>query len=251
MNHLSASAIEMFLRCPQQWAYRYMEDLKIPPSVSLVQGTSVHAAAEHNYAYKVETHEDLPADEVLDVARDAFKEREPEVEDWEDEKPGAALDVTVGLARVYHAELAPQVQPVSVEREFVLEHDRWLIPLLGYMDVEDERRVIDIKTAGKRKTQADLDTSLQGGIYLLAREQEGLPAAMEWHVAVKTKEPAAQVLTRERVDHEQTIALVERVEESVLVATKTGIFTPALPGSWWCSERFCGYWKRCPFGGGR
>jgi len=34
-----------------------------------------------------------------------------------------------------------------------------------------------------------------------------------------------------------------------LAAIKTGIFPPTNPDSWWCSEKWCGYWDDvCPFG---
>jgi len=35
--------------------------------------------------------------------------------------------------------------------------------------------------------------------------------------------------------------------ESVLNGINAGIFLPAAPGSWACSERFCGYWHSCPY----
>jgi RecB family exonuclease len=249
MNHLSASSIDTFLRCPQQWAYRYVDGLKRPPSIAIVQGSSLHKAAEHNYAYKVETHEDLPTEEVLDVCRDAFLKESEAVEDWEDSKPSVALDETIGITTAYQTELAPSVQPVHVEREIVLTDDSWRYPILGYTDVEDDSRVIDIKTAGKKKSQSDLDSSLQGGIYLLHRHRAGLPENMDWHVAVKAKTPSVQVISRQRVDHVHTVRFVARVQEAIDVALKSGVFAPALPGSWHCSERFCGYWSICECGG--
>lgn len=248
MNHLSASSLDTFRRCPLQWRFRYVEGIKVPPSVAIVQGASVHRGAEYNYSYKVETGEDLPTDEILDVTRDAFSLESEAVEDWADTKPGKALDESVGMASVYHTELAPTVAPIYVERELVLEDETWPLPILGYMDVEEEFRVIDIKTSSKKKSQDDLETNLQAGIYQLARHREGLPDRFDWHVAVKTKTPITQVLTRETRNHDRTIRLIATIEAAVLLACEHDLFPPGLPG-WHCSEKFCGYWHMCEFGG--
>lgn len=250
IDYLSASSIDTFLRCQCQWRFRYIEGIKSPPSVAMAQGTGVHASAEYNFAYKIDTHEDAPQDECLDVARDEFYKAAEDITEWKD-KPSVALDQTIGMAKAYHVDLAPTVQPVAVERKVVVEHNRWIFPLLGYLDVEEDTRVIDLKTSGKKKTQTDIDTSMQAGIYLLSREQDGKPATFDWHVAVKTKTPTTQVLTRSCTDHGHTVAFVERVQEAIIHANSTGTYTPALPGQWWCTEKFCGYWDRCEFGGKR
>ena len=249
MNHVSASAIEMFLRCPQQWVFRYVEGIRQPPAVAMVQGTSLHRATEYNYAYKVDTAEDAALDEVLDVARDAFVSESESIEDWEDEEPGPALDTAVSLARVYHTELAPTVMPVEVEREFVLEDESWRWPCLGYEDVLTAESVIDIKTAAKKKSQSDLDTSLQAGIYLLERHLSEKPERFAWHVAVKTKTLTTQVLERSVVEPERVRLLVSRVQAGMQQVLDTGLAMPAQPGSWACSERLCGFWRLCEYGG--
>ncbi len=250
MNHVSASSIEMFLRCQRQWAFRYLEGLRLPPAVAMVQGTALHAGAEYNYAYKLETGEDAARDEVLDAARDAFVAGQEHIEDWEGNEPGLALDVAVWLTEVYHAELAPTVQPTAVETEFVLTDEAWPWPVLGYQDVQTAEGVIDIKTAAKKKTQADLDTSLQAGIYLLERNRAGGPEGFSWHVAVKTKTPTTQVLTRERIEPERVALTVARVQAAMQQVIASGLAMPAAPGSWVCSERFCGFWRLCEYGGG-
>lgn len=249
MNHVSATQLEMFTRCQRQWAFRYIEGLVRPPAVAMIQGTSLHRSAEFNYAYKLETETDAELDDVLDVARDAFTEESERIENWEGDEPGPALDQAVALARVYHLELAPLVKPVAVEREFVLESDEWRWPVLGYEDVVDDLGVIDIKTAGKKKTQAELDVNLQAGIYLLERHHEGAPENFRWHVAVKSKTPASQVLERTTLEPEKVALTISRLEAGMQQVMDTGLAMPAEPSSWACSERFCGYWNLCEYGG--
>ena len=209
---------------------------------------SFHRGAEANDRNKIDGNGDLPLSQVLDVTRDAWNEESAKVEDWEENKPGEVLDQTIGLATVYHQELAPTVRPIAAERQFIIEDESWDLPLLGYIDVEEESRIIDRKTAGKSWSQGDVDSALQGSIYLLARHLENKPEAMDYHIAVKLKTPKVQELKRERIDHLHTVVYVERVQQAILSAVSTGLFAPCSPGAWNCSPKWCGFHTICPFG---
>jgi len=246
-KHVSATQLEMFLTCQQSWFFSYVQGIKIPPSAAMLVGSSLHTGAEFNYAYKVETFEDLPVDEVLDCTRDKFVQGQGQVEDWEDEKPSEVLDQTVAMMACYQQELAPVTQPTAVEREILIAHPDWELPVLGYIDLETEARAIDLKTASKSKSQSDLDDSLQAGIYQLQRDQEGLSGDFDWHVAVKTKVPKVQVLSKQTRNLEQTVHVVGQVERAMTAAVKSGIFMPAAPGSWKCTPKWCGYYTICPY----
>jgi hypothetical protein len=74
----------------------------------------------------------------------------------------------------------------------------------------------------------------------------GQPASeVRLDVLVKTKEVTRQVLrsTRGAADFQ---ALAARIN-ATLAGIAAGIFPPASPGSWWCSDRWCGYWRSCPY----
>lgn len=74
-EHFSASAITTYLGCQLRWYFRYVEGVKTPPGVAMVKGTSVHKVQEVNYGQKVESPEDLPMNDLLDVARDGHIQR--------------------------------------------------------------------------------------------------------------------------------------------------------------------------------
>ena len=59
-RHLSATQIGMFLRCPRQYEFRYMQGLKQPPSGAMVQSKVWHRTVEENYRQKIESAKDLP-----------------------------------------------------------------------------------------------------------------------------------------------------------------------------------------------
>ena len=67
MNHLSHTQIELFLRCPAQWMFRYIEKRKQPPSGPLAFGITFDDAMNVNYEQKIKTDEDLTTDAVKDA----------------------------------------------------------------------------------------------------------------------------------------------------------------------------------------
>jgi hypothetical protein len=120
--------------------------------------------------------------------------------------------------------------------------------MLGIIDVATvDRKIIDLKSAGKKKTQADADQSTQLTWYAMAYQAKtgAAPDGINLVALVNKKVPEAQVLetTRSRRDMEVLVARVN----NFLGARQAGAFTPAPIGSWWCSRRFCGYWSTCPF----
>ena len=214
----------------------------MPPNVAMVKGTGLHGGAEVNYKQKVETCEDLPEDDVLEATADKFDEASESIDDWTEER-GKALDATIGAAKMYHAELAPTVQPVESEGFVELAAPGWKWKVIGYVDVETESSVIDIKMSGKRKSQGDVDRSLQGEFYMAATGKD----AFSFHVVTPK---ATQVLDRvEPSNLTRTIERIEGIQNCIDTAIKTDTFAPAAEGSWACSERFCGYWNLCVYGG--
>ena len=86
--HLSVTQLRMYLRCPLQYYFRYICGLKIPPTGDITLGRTVHAALEENYRQKVETHRDLPLDQVYDILSERWDEEAQLTLSEEDEKPG-------------------------------------------------------------------------------------------------------------------------------------------------------------------
>jgi hypothetical protein len=216
VEHVSASSLKTFAACPEQFRRRYLLGEKQPPGAASLWGRADHAASELNYRQKVETGEDLPVAEV----REFFQAQiDVEVEeagglnemewkaDQRSQKRKVIDDVKVRgamLTEAYHLEVAPSVQPITVEEKFEVMVDGVPVPIIGYLDLEakpserhlaakgegepattyDLHRIIDRKTSGKKVSKPAADWSVQAGIYQLAR---WLPH--EWQISVKTKNP--------------------------------------------------------------
>lgn len=256
---LHQSQIVMFTNCGKQYEYRYVQGIKTPPGIALVTGTGTHKAVEENLRAKIATGKLLDEDQVTDVARDAvvqlFEGGEGVALTKEERAEGAGkvraavVDAAVALARLHHRELAPEIEPVNVERQFLLELPGRPVNLAGTIDIEEADGIRDTKTYAKRPSQDDVDRSIQLDLYGLAkRALDGTnPRRLSLDVLVKAKEPVVKVYqtTRTDADYRRLLARVD----AVAAAIEKGVFLPTVPDDWRCSEKFCGYFLTvCPFG---
>lgn len=207
IQHLSATSIAMFRRCPEQFRHRYLLGEKERPGEGLIIGSMFHEALEFNYEQKIETHEDRPVIEVIQYLQD---EAVPKVLQenggaeeiaWDSQDPvkGVALARTDSerILSAYHTNVVSRIQPVSLEEKLTLEDPRLPVPLIGYIDVKagtevgDQHnsmwvpdRVIDTKTGKQSAAKLKPSWMLQGDLYAA---MTGLP--VEYHSISRAKVP--------------------------------------------------------------
>jgi CRISPR/Cas system-associated exonuclease Cas4 (RecB family) len=76
-QHISASQIKTYMRCPKQWYFRYIEGLKIPPKGAPWNGTKIHETVDFNYSQKINTFQDKPIHSLIEYYDSIFdKERD-------------------------------------------------------------------------------------------------------------------------------------------------------------------------------
>ncbi len=252
VDHLSATSLSTFLRCPERWRRRYVDREYEAPSGSMVLGSAVHAAEAWADSMQIESGE-RPGD-VRDVFSDEWDERsEREEIEWGQDKPGDVKDTGVKAIEAYDRDVAPHLEPVGAEREFKLELADVDWGFLGYIDMEEaDGAVVDRKVRGTRMSKAVADTEIAVAPYLLARRAEGNPAPVfKFHTLVKTKTPYAEIVPTVRTDR-QLDMFVDRlyaVAAEMAWRLETDNWSMAVPGAWWCSHRMCGFWDSCPGGG--
>lgn len=237
------SAINMFLKCPRQYMYRYMMGLKVQPKSALTAGISFHAGVDHNFKQKIESKVDLKTSEVVDAYSTEFDKRSPET-DWDGDDPGAVKDKGVQMTTVFHEKAAPKIQPLSVGEQFRLETDAGYA-LGGTFDVVAEGHVLRDQKTSKAEYAADaVTTEIQPAVYSFAYEAKtGVKPQFVFDVVTKHKEPRYQ-----EIKGEVTQTQTEQLFEAVTLMHKSvsrGEFQYAAPGSWWCSKDWCGYWANC------
>lgn len=256
--HRSKSQIEMYLRCPEQFRRRYIAGEKRPPSIHAHRGSGFHGGVERNYKQKILSREDLPVSDIVESAVAAFEERlESDGVSFsqEDESRGIknvigeAKDMTARMSQFWGKEVAPLYQPAMVEEKVTIALPGATHDLMGIIDIATEDGEIrDMKTAAKAKPKDAADTSLQLTIYAVAYTAKTgkLPTKVALDTIVDSKSGVKyQPLESTRtVDDLKVLANKLNVVEK---AIETDVFPPAPEGSWWCSERWCGYWHDCPY----
>lgn len=183
-QHLSASSITQFWRCPEQFRRVYLQNERRAPSAALVVGSADHEAHSVNFTQKIDTGEDLPTSDVLDAFHDAWAKSidrnggESEIE-W-DEKPHVIYDRHVHAVANYHEMVSPLVEPIAVEKKLVRFIEGCPVPVIGYADVMTERSVIERKTANRTERGPKQEWRVQGLIYMAETGK-----SVNWHVVNK------------------------------------------------------------------
>jgi hypothetical protein len=256
VDHLSVSSIRLFLQCPEKWRRRYVEREYELPSGSMILGSAVGAAEAQADHEQIETGNRLAIDGVVDAFADEWDDRASREEiAWGEQQPGTLKDAGVSVVTAYEKQVASTIRPVSVEREFRLQLPGVDWGFTGFFDLEEEDGAIcDRKVKAKKLSRTEADADLQPTSYLLARRAEGNPAsAFRYHTLIRTKTPQVEIVPTVRTDA-QLDAFVDRLYRTAAEMhwrLEHDVWQGAVPGSWWCSDRFCGYWASCPMGGAR
>lgn len=256
-NIYHPSHLVMWSRCGFQGFYRYEEGLIRPPSAPSIRGRTGHHTIRLDLEHKVATWELLPDDAITDYALDYFKRAWSDgVRLTDDEKDhgiqtirGHYLDQSVRAALHHHRTLAPRIFPTHLERRFRLTVPNRPYQLGGTVDIWEPRRIRDTKITEKAYSQSDVDGSVQLTTYALAaRVLDGQnPDAVSLDtLRVTSSDVVTKILTSSRSDQDFE-ALFLRTDV-VHRQRELGVYQPAPPDSWWCSEKWCGYWDICPHG---
>lgn len=246
----------MALRCGEQFRRRYMEGEIIPPGIAAGRGTGLHGANEVNMKQKVKSKEDLPLSDLKDVARDSFinafkngiylaKEDRPS----KNKIINDGLNATLRLTTLYKDEVAPEIEPLEVEHPFSIDIPGIPLPLAGRMDIQREAKVDDLKSAGKSWDDGQIQKEIQPILYSLAHEHETrIRPEFVYHILVDLKTGPKRQIQKLTATDEHYQALIKKMR-MFCKSLEAGIFLPANPSSWWCSEKWCGYYYTCDYVG--
>jgi len=245
---LSFSQINMFLKCPRQHFYRYLQGIRTPTSGAALQSQVWHATLERNYRQKITSRRDLPLKQLLSFYAERFDEA-VHIEDLvlhPDENLDRLKDQGLAIAAAHHRCIAPTVQPLFVEKRFrVSLGEDFPYDLTGVWDLITVEHVLaDNKAYSKAPGQIELDRDLQLGIYSLAyRLMFGeTECGLRVDAVIKDQEPKPIQLPTSRTN--ATCRWVLGLIEEVAQAIHDAVSFPN-PTGWQCTPRFCGFWDRC------
>lgn len=260
-SHLSATQIGMVQRCPEQWRRRYLLGEKEPPGAALIWGGADHYAHEQNFLQKIDSHEDIPVEDVKLAFAEGFDQRVEQAGGagevaWGDDKPGDVKDAGVRLVDLYHRTVSSAMQPTAVERKFEIEVPGVAVPVVGRVDVETTQPVaaVERKTSKQMVREVKPEWRVQGLLYHLVSQK---PIA--WHLSVKTKTPAVYTPTElpglslgvEDSMTQATVRMVQTTARTILAYwTVFGPDEPwpgAITHPWACG--WCAFKGRCAWWG--
>lgn len=243
MPEYHQSSINMFLKCPRQYMFRYVMGLVTPPKSALTVGRAFGFAADHNLLQKIESKTDLPVGDVLDAFSTNF-DKEATQTVWDGDDPGKLKDLGARMTKVFHEKGAPNIKPVTVQEQFRIETDAGYA-LGGTFDTVEENHVLrDQKTSKAEYAEDAVETEIQASLYSFAYETKtGVAPDFVFDVVTKHKEPRYQ-----EVKGKVTAPQTERMFEAINIMHAQigrGEFQYAPSGAWWCSSDWCAYWSQC------
>lgn len=175
VDHLSASSITTFLRCPRQWQEKYVYKREGPSNSSLIIGSAVHLALSR-----------LLKDEEPYWGRawdDVVEENEGKEIVWKD-SPEKSHRIWIESVHSYYESVGKYLTVVETEKEISLDIEGVPIPVVGFVDIVTPERTIDVKTTGyfDRRVSLNPEWKLQANIYQIA-----YPLPAEFHVLTRSK----------------------------------------------------------------
>lgn len=243
IDHVSASQIGQYRRCPRQWAYRHVLKLRMPPDAGVVTGIAFHEAAAYGMTGKMDTGENPDVATMTEAAADFVSEfvDSGEVMLRENDSKDALTSKAVRLTEKWTNEIAPTVNPTAVETDFEVHVDD--VKVIGRMDVVTNERVIDWKTSGRTPSRDDVLKSLQTELYSLAT---GLPLTFVYLIDLKGGVKTHDVAIGD-VETAHAMGLARRTVVEAAQGMALGVW-PRNRAGWHCSKKWCGYYDRCMSG---
>ncbi len=125
------------------------------------------------------------------------------------------------------------------------------VDFVGEIDIferdDGTTAIRDTKTTAKTPTEDAALKSEQLTAYALASHvlDGQLPKYVALDYLVDLKREQKAVTRKSERDMEAIEVFLRRLTNAIHVL-HTGIFVPASPNDWHCSERYCGYWNICP-----
>ena len=253
---LHQSHLAQLYRCGYKFSRVVINGEREPATIPLVVGTATHATVARNLNNTIEKGTLLTKEAVQDYARDDF------IKEWQDrpvvfnaqeasqgiqKTKDNAQDQAIQLVTAHHYELAPSIKPKQVERKWVLNAKEYDYDMAGTIDIDEGKDIRDTKTCKTNLGQRIVDVSEQYTFYALAKFMidGALPEFVHQDNIVKpTERRSAYCATYKSTRTQDDFKVVLRRFDQATKIIKSGIYAPANPADWWCSNDFCGFGRK-------
>lgn len=245
IDQVSFSEIELWLRCPKLWEYRYVHNVHLKPSINTLFGSCYHKALQTNYQQKIRSSKDLPFDGVYGVFKaELGKQLKADMKASASLEPHSILPKGYALLAHYMDTIAPSIQPSEVERPIYSEIEGVKLEIIPDL-ITNDGVVIDHKTTKSRADYSMIRYNLLPSAIAFCLKR---PIIFHYHVAVKGTHE--YIIDRKYAETYVFIARTFRtwkdiahwydVAEKAIEGIKSGIAPPKSPGCEGCmKERYC------------
>lgn len=252
---ISFSQLDQYIRCPLKYRFLYVD--RVDPEwipAALIFGRGIDNAASHYFRGAAEgTPPSLAEVQGVFASYWDLETSLRTVKIWKSSK-AELLDLGTRMLAVFHAGQDPATEIVGVQQRFtvplvdqqtgeVLERELVVVMDLLERDREGHLVVVDLKTAARKYTELQVETSLQLTVYSYAAEMAGLAdredVRLRFDVLTKTKQPELHRYPTSR-DRQANVRLF-RLASEVLRGVDAGVFHPIV--GWQCKE--CQFRDRC------
>jgi len=209
VTHLSASSINEYIACPARWLLHvsgYRDKIGIP---AMWRGKAVDKAIT-----KFLLEPDTPQADILSYAVREYN-LDAEAAQYEGLPFSAqkAQDERENVQRYVHVALphfASLGAPIAAQKKIKLEYEELPIPIIGYLDLQYDGVVRDIKTVGRMPSKIPTSTCRQLAIYA---EAEGNYPIVDYIHVTKSK---AQVVVMNVPDVEYHLNVVRKAASNMM-----------------------------------
>ena len=201
IEHLSASSINLFIQNTPLFIVRYLHKHKSPTNPAMLRGTVIDHCIGNKSSVEEAKSEYMTLLNYNKKQGVVFDEEKTQTEYNNIERY-----LEIGIP--FYEKLG---EPVSYQKKVELQFDDLPIPIIGYVDMEYENCIRDIKTTARRPSTLLPPVQRQIAIYATALEKNR--AYADYLYVTKTK---AEVITLEVDDIDMRLNEVYRVALTIM-----------------------------------
>lgn len=246
---LSYSQIDLFLRCPQQWARKYVYGQPIPATFPMLVGQVVHDAfaAALIARYYGQRRNDIQA-----IGRSVAVNTGNRPIDWQDESPQTLTDAAAYVtASTAFNDLLDTIVPLAddngplIERGIDFTVPGCNRPVVGYIDVQTADAVIDLKVTHTR-WNADKASGAVQGLFYTYPQRNRRPTFVHAVLTLARRGVELNLFSNQYDPGQYT--WLERLIATTNAAMSSGFWPPNYTG-WGCSAAQCPFYADCRLDG--
>lgn len=255
ISHLSASSINNYLECGQQYRFSRLE--KLPAEFTpdnLIYGATIHKVVAEFYQIRKDGNH-LPLPEMLEKFEEYWRaaaEDQPDILYSEGKDFETLLKEGLELLKVFHTNLPEDhFQVLAIEQPFQFSAEGLRVPIIGIFDLVEEDAsgtiiVSDLKTSSRAYSTNEIDKNLQLTLYQLAVKHDGYhdrEIILRLDCLIKTKKPRFEQYYTFRTpeDEQRLLKKIRKVYEGIA----RGVFIPN-DTNWKCPncafKSYCDSW---------